>query len=94
MSYKTHASPPTVHGDVEVHVRDRRARTYSLDTFLARNFTGQFDSITPRYSTSLVAGLDLLSDKRLRRCNKDDLSRREPTVNWEKRGLFRVMCRS
>jgi hypothetical protein len=30
-----------------------------------------------------VAGLDLLSDKRLRGCNENDLSRRKPTINWE-----------
>ena len=80
-SYKIRASPPTVHADVEMYVRNQEAQTYSLGAFLTRNFASQFDGITSRYSTSSVTGLDLLSDKRLRRCNEDDLSRREPTVN-------------
>lgn len=80
-SYKTPASPPTVHRGIEIRVFDQGAETYGLDALLARNFASQFDSITSRYSTSFVAGVDLLSDKRLRRCNEDNLPRREPTVN-------------
>jgi len=90
-SYKIRASPPTVSEDIEIHVRDQEAQTYSLDAFLTRNFAGQFDGITSGYSTSFVTGLDLLSDKRLRRCNKYDLSGRKPTVNWEKRRLSQVI---
>ena len=61
-------------------------QTHSIYTFLARNFTGQLDGITSRYSTGFVAGLNLLSDKWLCRCNEDDLAGWKPTINWEEKG--------
>ena len=64
-SYKTPVSPSTAHGNVKAEVQNQGVQTYGLDALLAWHLAGQFNSVASRYSTGLMAGIDLLSDKRL-----------------------------
>jgi hypothetical protein len=63
--------------------------TYSLVPESPRVIPSKFDSVSSRNATRLVACINLLGYKRLRRSNENGLALREPSVDYEQR-LIRV----